>query len=55
MEPIKSLAEMKRIARELPSKRVAVVRADEVETITAIGTAVRTIWWTHCSSGPKRA
>lgn len=41
MEPIKSLAEMKRIARELPSKRVAVVRADEVETITAIGTAVR--------------
>lgn len=40
MEPIRSLDEMKRIARELPSKRVAVVRADEVETITAIGTAV---------------
>ncbi|OPL18154.1 MAG: hypothetical protein AVO35_06520 [Candidatus Aegiribacteria sp. MLS_C] len=40
MEPIKNLAEMKRIARELPSKRVAVVRADEVETISAIGTAV---------------
>lgn len=40
MEPITNLAGMKRIARELPSKRVAVVRADEVETITAIGTAV---------------
>lgn len=41
MEPIRDLAEMKRIARELPSKRVAVVRADEGETLTAIGTAVR--------------
>jgi len=41
MEPIRSLEEMKRIARELPSKRVAVVRADEVETMSAIGSAVK--------------
>jgi len=40
MKPIRTLEEMKNIARKLPSKRVAVVRADEVETITAIGTAV---------------
>jgi phosphate butyryltransferase len=41
MEPIRSLEEMKKIARELPSKRVAVVRADEVETMSAIGSAVK--------------
>ncbi len=41
MEPIRTLEEMKNIARELPSKRVAVVRADEVETMAAIGTAVK--------------
>ncbi len=41
MEPIRSLEEMKQMARELPSKRIAVVRADEVETMIAIGTAVK--------------
>lgn len=41
MEPIRTLEEMKKIARELPSKRVAVVRADEVETMSAIGSAVK--------------
>ncbi len=41
MEPIRSLEEMKKIARKLPSKRIAVVRADEVETMGAIGTAVK--------------
>jgi len=40
MEPIRSLEEMKTIARKLPSKRIAVVRADEVETLSAIGSAV---------------
>ena len=40
MEPIRSLEEMKTIARKLPSKRIAVVRADEVETMSAIGSAV---------------
>ena len=41
MEPIRTLEEMKKFARELPSKRVAVVRADEVETMGAIGSAVK--------------
>ncbi len=41
MKPVRSLEELKKIARELPSKRVAVVRADEVETMSAIGTAVK--------------
>lgn len=40
MEPIRSLEELKQRARELPSKTVAVVRADEVETLTAVMTAV---------------
>jgi len=41
MEPIRNLEELKMIARELPSKRVVVVRADEVETMSAIGSAVK--------------
>ena len=41
MEPIRTLEELKNKARALPSKRVAVVRADEVETMGAIGTAIR--------------
>ena len=41
MEPIRTLEEMKKIARKLPSKRVAVVRADEVETMSAVGSAVK--------------
>ncbi len=41
MKLIRNLEEMKKIARELPSKRVAVVRADEVETMSAIGSAVK--------------
>jgi phosphate butyryltransferase len=41
MDPIRNLAELKKRARELPSRRVAVVRADEVETLTAVADAVR--------------
>lgn len=41
MNPIRSLDELKNLARELPSRRVAVVRADEVETLMAVGEAVR--------------
>lgn len=41
MKPIRTLEELKVFARELPSRRVAVVRADEVETMGAIGSAVR--------------
>jgi len=41
MEPVRNLEELKMIARELPSKRVVVVRADEVETMSAIGSAVK--------------
>ena len=40
MKPVRSLEELKIIARELPSRRVAVVRADEVETLSAMSTAV---------------
>lgn len=40
MEPIRNLEELKQRARELPSRTVAVVRADEVETITAVAHAV---------------
>jgi len=39
MEPIRSLEEMKKLARKLPSRKVAVVKADEVETMAAIGEA----------------
>ncbi len=41
MNPTRSLDELKKLARELPSRRVAVVRADEVETLLALGEAVR--------------
>ncbi len=40
MEPIRNLVELKNMARRLPSKRVVVVRADEEETMAAIGEAV---------------
>ncbi|MCK5063769.1 MAG: bifunctional enoyl-CoA hydratase/phosphate acetyltransferase [Candidatus Fermentibacteraceae bacterium] len=40
MQPVRNFAEMKERARELPSRRVAVVRADEAETLTAVMTAV---------------
>lgn len=40
MKPIRNLKELKKIARDLPSRRVAVVRADEVETLSAVGAAV---------------
>jgi len=41
MEPISSLEQLKARARALPSRRVAVVRADEEETLAAIAEAVR--------------
>ncbi len=40
MQPVKSFSEMKKMATVLPSRRVAVVRADETETLTAVMTAV---------------
>ncbi len=40
MQPVQSFSEMKKRAKLLPSRRVAVVRADEAETLTAIMTAV---------------
>lgn len=39
MEPTRSLEEMKELARQLPSSRVSVVKADEVETLIAVGEA----------------
>lgn len=55
MEPIRSLEEMKIIARKLPSKRVAVVRADEVETMGAIGSAVKDDMADAVLIGPEKA
>lgn len=40
MNPIRTLTELKRHAKELPSRRIAVVRADEIETMTAVRDAV---------------
>jgi phosphate butyryltransferase len=36
MEPIRSLEQLKKYAKDLPSSVVSVVRADEVETLTAV-------------------
>ena len=40
MQPVRNFAEMKERAKVLHSRRVAVVRADEAETLTAVMTAV---------------
>lgn len=40
MQPVRNFAEMKERAKVLHSRRVAVVRADETETLTAVMTAV---------------
>jgi phosphate butyryltransferase len=40
MEPISSLEQLKKYARDLPSSVVSVVRADEVETLVAVREAV---------------
>jgi len=40
MKPISSLSQLKQLARELPSQTVSVVRADEVETLSAVREAV---------------
>lgn len=40
MKPISSLSQLKQLARELPSQTVSVVRADEVETLSAVNEAV---------------
>lgn len=40
MEPIRSLEQLKKYAKDLPSSVVSVVRADEVETLTAVKEAV---------------
>ena len=54
MKPVRNLEELKTIARELPSKRVAVVRADEVETMGAIGTAVKDSMVEAVLIGPEK-
>ena len=54
MDMVKSLAELKNLARKLPSRRVAVVRADEVETLTALGEAVRSDMVDAVLIGPSR-
>jgi phosphate butyryltransferase len=54
MNPISSLTELKKLARELPSRRVAVVRADEVETLIAVGEAVRSDMVEAVLVGPSR-
>lgn len=40
MEPIRTLSQLKQLARDLPSETVSVVRADEVETLAAVKEAV---------------
>ncbi|MEA3267363.1 MAG: bifunctional enoyl-CoA hydratase/phosphate acetyltransferase [Candidatus Fermentibacteria bacterium] len=40
MEPIRSLEQLKKYARDLPSSVISVVRADEVETLAAVKEAV---------------
>lgn len=40
MEPIRSLEQLKKYAKDLPSSIVSVVRADEVETLSAVKEAV---------------
>lgn len=54
MEPITSLEELKIRARELPSRRVAVVRADEEETLAAIAEAVAEDMVEATLLGPER-
>ena len=54
MDMVKSLAELKNLARKLPSRRVAVVRADEVEMLTALGEAVRSDMVEAVLIGPSR-
>jgi len=54
MNPVRTLGELKRIAKELPSRRVAVVRADEVETLLAIGEAVRADMVEAVLIGPEK-
>ncbi len=41
MKPVRNFDELKKLARELPSRRVSVVRADEAETLLAVRDAVR--------------
>lgn len=40
MEPIRSLEQLKKFAKDLPSSVISVVRADEVETLSAVKEAV---------------
>ncbi len=54
MEPIRSLEQLKQRARELPSSRVAVVRADERETLQAVGSAVSEDMVEAVLIGPER-
>jgi phosphate butyryltransferase len=54
MKPISSLAELKTRARELPSRRVAVVRADEEETLSAVAEAVGDNMVEATLLGPER-
>jgi len=53
MEPIRNFSEMKIRARELPSKTVSVVRADEVETLIAVREAVHSDMLDAILVGPE--
>jgi phosphate butyryltransferase len=54
MNPIRNLEELKQQAMRLPSRRIAVVRADEVETLTAVGEAVRADMVEAVLIGPEK-
>jgi phosphate butyryltransferase len=54
MNPIRTLSELKQHAKKLPSRRVAVVRADEVETLIAVGEAVRADMVEAILIGPEK-
>lgn len=55
MNPISSLSQLKQLARDLPSQTVSVVRADEVETLSAVGEAVNGGMVDCVLVGPEKA
>lgn len=54
MEPIRNFKDLKIRARELPSKTVSVVRADEVETLIAVREAVESDMLDAVLVGPEK-
>jgi phosphate butyryltransferase len=53
MEPIKNFTELKKLAVDLPSSRVSVVRADELETLIAVRDAVEADMMDAILVGPE--